>query len=324
MRRIAIVAVLLGVACAAAEDDKDPVRDKLFAAKVAHDKETAAFRKSVTGWMDKREDVARKAGDKKAIDQIKADRTSFDEDGVLPKTVPLELKQKHERMNKALETAYAEAVKAYTKARNDERATAVDQEWKDFSAKANGLDLLALADPKAHPVSGEWKKEKTALVGVSDAQKRGLIQLPYEPGEEYDLEVKCKRLSGGQYLTVGLVAGGRQVEAVIEEWPQQGGKSGFTTVDGKTVENNETTVKGQFLKNNQTHALVYSVRNEKIDVTLDGKPFLAFKGEFNRLASTEYSRVPNKKALFIMVGSSAFQFDSIVVKLVKGKGTILK
>jgi hypothetical protein len=325
MNRGAVLVVCVCVAaCVTAADEKDPVRDKLFAAKVAYDKETASIRKSTTGWFDKREDAARRAGDKKALDAVKADRSAFEEDGLLPKTVPPELKQKHERADKALDTAYAEAVKAYTKARNDERATEVEQEWKGFSAKAYGIDLIALVDPKAGTVLGEWKKEKTALVGVGADNKRATLQFPYEPGEEYDLEVKCKR-AATQYFGVGLVAGGRQVEAVIEDWPQQGGKNGFSLVDGKSVEDNSTTVKGMLLKNNQSHSLVYSVRNEKIDVTLDGKGIFSYKGSFSHLSASEYARVPNKKALFLMIGgNSAFQFDSLVVKLVKGKGTIVK
>jgi len=66
MFRRTIVVLLLGVACAAAGDEKDPVKDKLFAAKVAYDKEMSAFRKAADEWLDTREEAARKAGDKKA------------------------------------------------------------------------------------------------------------------------------------------------------------------------------------------------------------------------------------------------------------------
>src|SRR6266545_6647356 len=103
MFRCTIVALLLSVACAAADDGKDPVKEKLFAAKVAYDKEMAAYRAAVGEWLDKREEAARKAGDKKLVDQVKAERKAFDEDGELPKGAPTALKLRPAAARKALE-----------------------------------------------------------------------------------------------------------------------------------------------------------------------------------------------------------------------------
>lgn len=324
MVRPILVCACLAAAVGVARSE-DPVAEKLFKAKEAHDKEAQQVHKQAKEWLDQRENSARKAGDKKLVDQIKDEREEFEEYGQLPRSAPAALKSRLDRADKAIETAYAEAVKAYTRAKKDALAAEVDEVLKELTAKGSGLDLLALVDPEKHAVGGEWKREGALLVGTS-TDSRATLQLPYEPGEAYDLEVKCKRIKDGQYLSVGLVAGGRQVQAVVDDWPQLGSKSGFKLVDGKSVESkdNPTVVTGKFLKNNQSHTLLYSVRNGKIDAALDGKVLFSYKGEFSRLTMSEYQKVPNKHALSVMLGGSPFVFERVVVKAVKGKGKIVK
>src|SRR6266545_2641653 len=131
MMRVALIVVVLS--CAAGADDKDPVKEKLFAAKVAYDAEMSQYRKQAGEWFDRREEVARKAGDKMLVDQIKVERKTFDEDGELPKNVPAAIPQKQQSAKKALEGAYAQAVKEYLRAKKDDEAAAVEAEWKGFS-----------------------------------------------------------------------------------------------------------------------------------------------------------------------------------------------
>ncbi|QJX00075.1 hypothetical protein [Frigoriglobus tundricola] len=145
MFRHTILALLLGVTCAAAYDEKDPVKEKLFAAKVAYDKEMSAFRKAADEWLDKREEAARKAGDKKALGTVKADRKAFEEDGALPKTAPVAIQQISVTARKTLETAYSQAVKDYIKAKKDEEATAVEKDFATFKTDAAKRDQAARA-----------------------------------------------------------------------------------------------------------------------------------------------------------------------------------
>lgn len=131
MIRCSLLVVALVAACASAREDKDPIKEKLFTAKVAYDKEMSVFRKTVGEWLDKREDAARKNGDKKALDQVKDDRKAFDEDAVLPKTA-LDLQQKQAAPRKALEAAYAVAIKDYVKAKKDDEAAATEKALLEF------------------------------------------------------------------------------------------------------------------------------------------------------------------------------------------------
>lgn len=318
--RTALTVVVLVCACAARADDRDPIKEKLFAAKVAYDKEMSAYRTAVGEWFDKREDAARKAGDKKAVDTVKAERKAFDEGGTLPKTAPASVQQKPAQVRKALETAYAEAVKAYTKEKKDDRAAAVEKEWKALLDE-NTINLLALVNPKSHVLAGDWKRSGNALVGTTPGDAHSRLQLPYEPGEEYELELTCRRVEGGEWLGLGLVAGGRKVFVFIDGWPTRGYESGFEFVDNKQL----ITAKGQLIEGERDHVLTCSVRTGKIDVSFNEKATASFKGDFTRLTLHESYRTPNEKALFLAVGpKTSFQIDRIVVRPIKGKGTILK
>lgn len=320
MVRSAIVALLLGVACAAADDEKDPVKEKLFAAKVAYDKDMAAFRRAAGEWFDGREEKARSAGDKKALEAVKADRKAFDEDGLLPKTAPAAVQQIPVVARKAIETVYAQAVKDYIKAKKDDEAAAIEKELSAFLLAARGsVDLLSLVDTKAHATSGDWKKDEKALVGAS-TDKGSQLQIPYTPGEEYDLDLTCRRTQGDDCVGLGLVAGGRQVMIFVDAYPSRGFETGFKVIDNKQV----STYKGGLLKVGKDTPITCSVRAGKIDLFVGGKAITAFKGDFTRLSYPEPT--PNAKALFLIVNGTncSFQFDRIVVTPVKGKGTILK
>ena len=81
------VALAVGL-CPARADDADAVKEKLFQAKKAYDGETQKFRAAVAELLDKREEDARKAGNKKLVDQVKGEREKFEKGGELPASVP--------------------------------------------------------------------------------------------------------------------------------------------------------------------------------------------------------------------------------------------
>lgn len=327
MIRSAVVAIVLGCACAALAQEKDPVQERLAAAKSAYEGLREHHYKSVDEWFDKRETEARKAGDKKLVDQIKAERKAFDETGELPKSAPGLLSQGPAQMKKALEAAYATAYQAYTKANRGDEAALVAEEWHEFhtkpvSHKPPAIDLLALIDTKTHALVGEWKKDATVL-SVANKEKNASLMLPYEPGAEYDLEVRCRR-DGIDGFGLVLVAGGRHVFAAFDGWPPHYA-CGLDTVDRKRAYENVTTVKGELLTPNRDHTTVCSVRGGKIELSVNGKVISSFKGDFDRLSLDNLFPDSNKNALYLFVPSgTTFRFDRIVVMPVKGKGKILK
>jgi len=198
---------------AAGADDKDPVKEKLFAAKVAYDKEMAAYRAAVGEWLDKREEAARKAGDKKLVDQVKAERKAFDEDGELPKGAPAALKLRPAAARKALEGGYAEAVKAYTKAKKDDEAAAVEKELESFRKESENRFRAALVGTWKVTVGdykGEWTFKEDGVVDSSTNgagagkwaldKAKGAVVVTWQGGlqDKFDLPINPKGTTGSQ------------------------------------------------------------------------------------------------------------------------------
>lgn len=317
---VALVAVVVCAGVLAAGDD-DPIRAKLLTAKNAYDAEVRAARKQTEDWFDKREEAARKAGDKKLVDQIKAERTEYEDDGELPKNAPAAIRTRQDKALKALEATYAQAVKDYTKAKKDTEAAAVEAELKNVQARLKAINLLSLVNPKGAALAGEWKKDGKTLTG----DKGGKIQLPYEPGDEYDVELTCRRTGGSDGIWLALVVDGRQVLVIIDGWPQSGYFSGLDLIDNKNASENVTAVKGELMKADEDNTIFVSVRVGKIDVTVNGKPAISFKGDTARFSLFDTQTIRNKKALALGFGpESSFKVSRLTVVPVKGKGTVLK
>lgn len=113
---------------------EDQIGPKLDKAKAQHAVDVQKYRDSVEEYFHKKESVARAEGNKKLVDQIKLDADAFAKTGLLPKTAPALLGQKHAAVRKAMEDAHRAAIKQYTKAGMDTEATAVEKQLEAFMA----------------------------------------------------------------------------------------------------------------------------------------------------------------------------------------------
>lgn len=111
----------------------DPVRTRLEEAKATLDAETDAWRAAIAEWFDSREKRARKDGDKKAVDEIKAQRQAFADTGELPRNAPSSAQRRLAKAREAMAEAYANAVAEYTKLSRDDDAAAVAEEARAFA-----------------------------------------------------------------------------------------------------------------------------------------------------------------------------------------------
>jgi hypothetical protein len=126
-----ILAVCVAIPLSARADD-DPIKAKLDEAKQQYSKTADKLRKSVLDELDKRETAAREKGDKKVVDQIKADREAFTDRDVAPKSMAGDYSRELTRAQAAMVSAYETAIKDYTKTTNDSEATKVEEELKTF------------------------------------------------------------------------------------------------------------------------------------------------------------------------------------------------
>lgn len=151
----------------------DAIRRSLDEAKAEYEEKLEKYQTAVTTWFEKREEAARKIGDKKAVDLIKAERQAFVENGDLPKTSPASLKSQLSSARLTIEIAYKSAVREYTKLKQDDEAAAIEKELEAFLSGMvtgdqwvslfNGKDLTGW---KQHPdTTGKWTVEDGAIVG---------------------------------------------------------------------------------------------------------------------------------------------------------------
>ncbi|VTU00740.1 unnamed protein product [Gemmataceae bacterium] len=130
----------------------DAVKASLEKAKANYEAAIAKARRELLEALQAREDAARSKGDKKSVDAVKADREAFESSGTLPKSVPVGgYEASVKQAKQSLTTAYAEAIKGYTKARMDDKAAAVEDEMSRFVA---GKDTPAAKIDDARRV---WK-----------------------------------------------------------------------------------------------------------------------------------------------------------------------
>jgi hypothetical protein len=102
--------------------------------------------------------------------------------------------------------------------------------------------------------------------------------------------------------------------------------SGLHLIGNKPVGENAATLKGRLLKSDQSYTLVCSVRSGQIDMSVNGKTVVSYKGPFETFSLHDWDRVPNPKALFLFVNKekTSYRIDRVVVRTVKGRGAIRK
>ncbi|MBI5757728.1 MAG: hypothetical protein HZA46_04340 [Planctomycetales bacterium] len=160
----------------------DPVRVRLDNAKETYLTEIETQRKALIEALDRKEESARTVGNKKLVDQVKAERTAFLDDGMLPKAVStttytMSTKQAKDKV----ESAFVAAIKEYLMAKKDPEADAVEKEKKDFLANprsSSDLDRLLVKDsmwvgPKHNDPSPKVPKGATFEVSLRITSRSG-------------------------------------------------------------------------------------------------------------------------------------------------------
>jgi hypothetical protein len=170
-RILAVAGAACGIAAAlpAEQNAADPVRDRLVTAKEKFNGDMIRYQLAVKDYFNKREDQARKVGNKKVLDQVLKEREAFDKSGELPAALPAAIGAKARAARKAMAAAYAEAIKEYLKAKQDNLAAAVESDFEKFQ-KAEGADVVHPfngKDLKGWKFKGEAKRSKWTVGAAS-------------------------------------------------------------------------------------------------------------------------------------------------------------
>ena len=149
--------------------------------------------------------------------------------------------------------------------------------------------VMADIDPKKHAVFGEWSKNERGELTVKSAQNTRLM-LPWKfpATKEYDvkMEFDLERTEGDNSVQIILPVG-KGATVVINGWPERGGVTGITNINGADASKNESMTKGIVLPGGK-HVLQVHVKKQGNDIGItafvDGKQILSWNGDINSLA----------------------------------------
>lgn len=142
-------------------------------------------------------------------------------------------------------------------------------------------------------VAGNWSKRNGELKvdGTSGARAVLATSAP----KSYSLTVDFTRTSGDDSIGIVLPVGSSQCAFIMSAFKGRG--HGIGVVDGKLAIENSTTISPGRLETGHPYRLLIEVEvngdNAAIDSTLDGRPFLSWKGNPKSLSMLDFWKLPS-------------------------------
>ncbi|MCA9139827.1 MAG: hypothetical protein KDB00_23805 [Planctomycetales bacterium] len=173
------------------------------------------------------------------------------------------------------------------------------------------VNLLEKLDPGKCFTTGKWTKESGALVSSKGYGVR--IEIPYTPPARYRMSVVVEPLDKPNGLLLGLRNGDQRFVALINYASGRTASSALENVDGRNV-GNETTFVGGLLKQNQLSQVVVTVQPDRVNVQVDGRTIIDWKGNAEQLSLSDYWKTPNDKSIFLGTYDCAYRIHRVTVE----------
>ena len=182
-------------------------------------------------------------------------------------------------------------------------------------ARTSTVDLLKTLDTRLDRIHGVWCIDNKIL--KTQTEIAGRIQIPVVPPQSYVLKMSVKRFAGTDQLGLGIVMDGHQTMVSIDG--SEGQVTGLSNLDEKPAANNESIQTISLLTAGKQVNLVCRVEPGQIQLTVDGKQVLDWKGESKRLSVGPDFAVPNGEWLFLSASNSEFEISSFTMEPIAGK-----
>jgi WD40 repeat protein len=179
--------------------------------------------------------------------------------------------------------------------------TAVNEEQSN-----KPVDLLALVDTERDVKRGRFIRRENGLISVA-----GTMHIPYRLPDEYVLTAEVTRLQENDALMIGQVIGGRTCMHMIDGFMSDGTLCGLELVDNQRLPENPTRRAGQLLTEDEPATIVYTVRQNQLTVTVDGKTVTHWDGDPHRLRWYSFFKEPTDRNLFIGSWASVYRFSKL-------------
>lgn len=191
------------------------------------------------------------------------------------------------------------------------------------AAQAGTIDLLPLVDVSRDAIKGKWsvKPEGLALDKPADF---AVLELPYEPPEEYNLDVVFTPTTDGNNANIYLAAGGASFAWKLNAHGRNPPIYGFDLLDGKLM-----TARTEGIAQNPAGLVVgercsttVHVRRGSITGFFKNQQIMKWTGDFRRLSMEDGSRLRNPRALGIGSYKRGVIFHRVNVREMSGKGKV--
>lgn len=183
------------------------------------------------------------------------------------------------------------------------------------------VDLLALVDPERDAVAGPWRTREGKLESPKAYGAR--IEIPYRPPQEYQLIVVAEPLDEPHGLVLGQRAGEHRFLTLLHFGVGERAASALENVDGRNVGSNVTRVERALLKKDQASQIICTVLKDSVQVTVDGREVIAWRGNPSQLSLADYWKTPRDDALFLGAYDCRIRFHRVTLTPITGEGQLL-
>ena len=182
------------------------------------------------------------------------------------------------------------------------------------------IDCLQLGDLRNYHVLGRWLAS-TEELSVRDEDRNCRVSLPAAPTGSYEMQISFVRMAGDNTVFVMLPVGPTACGLVLSA--ASGAASGLEAINGKWAGTNETAVRPGTLVNGQEYLLAIKVMLQgaqaDISATLDGKPFVHWKGPTSALSVYRGWEMPNSNYVGVGACHAAVVFRRVQIRSLTGE-----
>jgi hypothetical protein len=179
------------------------------------------------------------------------------------------------------------------------------------------VELLPLVEPE-RAVLGTWQTEPAADGGaptlVSPRAFGARIEIPHAPPPAYRLTVVATPLDEPHGLVLGQRSPAGRFVVLLDFRLGDTRASALENVDGRNVQSNTTRIDGPVFRRGRPALVVCTVRADGVEVQVDGRTLIDWRGDPARLSLADYWATPDAGRLFLGTYDCRYRFHRVTLE----------
>ena len=159
---------------------------------------------------------------------------------------------------------------------------------------------------------GSWSLEEGRLMTQRGQASQAWIEIPFEPGNSYDIEWVTTRLSGGDSLPLFFPTAAGTVSLELDAWRM--GIAGLQEVDGQDLRQSGRSFPFRY-QNGEACTVLLQVRPEEVTVTVNGQERLRLDLAGRRLSVGSIWQLPADMRFAVGAWEADARFERLVWKV---------